>query len=93
MGKKLMSETTKELEVKKADKIEGIQVLADTSLTFEHPREDVHIARMRIAGCGWVDTDDGVVLVDTLYSKEAAKKTLDKEELGSADYCLMSRNA
>ena len=48
MGKKLMSETTKELEVK----IEGIQVLADTSLTFEHPREDVHIARMRIAGCG-----------------------------------------
>ena len=36
-----------------------------------------------------MDTDDGIVLVDTLYSKEAAKKTLDKiREISKIEYII-----
>ncbi len=60
------------------DKVEGFQVLRIQDVEFHDPREDIHIARLPIAGCAWVDTNDGIVLIDTLISENAAKKTLEK---------------
>lgn len=60
------------------DKVEGFQVLRIQDVEFHDPREDIHTARLPIAGCAWVDTNDGVVLIDTLISENAAKKALEK---------------
>lgn len=87
-----MKDNNVESSDNKSDSVEAMQVIQvpDSALTFVHPREDVHCARLPIAGCGWVDTDDGVVLIDTLVSKKAAAKTLDKihEISGSIKYII-----
>jgi alkyl sulfatase BDS1-like metallo-beta-lactamase superfamily hydrolase len=49
--------------------------ITEDELTFDQPRKDVYCARMTIAGCGWVDTGEGVVLIDTLLNRKAAAKT------------------
>ena len=36
------------------------------------------MAALPIAGCAWVDTDEGVVLIDTLISEAAARKTRER---------------
>ncbi|MBW2062059.1 MAG: MBL fold metallo-hydrolase [Deltaproteobacteria bacterium] len=73
-------------------KVEAVQVIQvpDSALSFVDPREDVHVARLPIAGCGWVDTDDGVVLIDTLLSVQAAERTLAKihEISGQVKYII-----
>ncbi len=78
-----------------SDKNEGVQPMQiiqvpESALTFVDIREDVHCARLPIAGCGWVDTDDGVVLIDTLLSIKAAAKTLEKihETGGKVKYII-----
>lgn len=78
-------------ETGQGSKLEGVQILDPNSvLTFVHPREDVHCARLPIAGCGWVDTDEGVVLIDTLISKRPAAKVLEKihEISGKVKYII-----
>ena len=66
-------------ESKKAG-IEAIQLIAvsEDNLKFVNPRPDVYCARMPIAGNAWINTGDGVVLIDTLLSKKAAAKVLEK---------------
>ncbi len=39
--------------------------LSTMEVTFKDPLKDVHTANLLISGCGWVDTDAGVVLIDT----------------------------
>jgi alkyl sulfatase BDS1-like metallo-beta-lactamase superfamily hydrolase len=58
--------------------LQGYQVMQFRGVTFADPRPDVHLARQPIAGCAWVDTDEGVVLFDTLMSKAAARATLER---------------
>ncbi len=53
----------------------GIQVLRGQRVKFQNPLKDVHTAVLPIAGCAWIDTEDGVVVIDTLINPAAAKKT------------------
>jgi alkyl sulfatase BDS1-like metallo-beta-lactamase superfamily hydrolase len=55
-----------------------MQILRLQDVKFKDPLDDVHIAILPIAGCAWVDTDDGVVLIDTLISWSSAKKVAQK---------------
>ena len=57
----------------------GIQVITGQKVQFKNPIKDVHIAILPIAGCAWIDTTDGVVVIDTLISRGAAKKA--KEQI------------
>jgi len=59
-------------------KVEGIPILTMQEVQFSDPLPDVHTAALPIAGCAWIDTDDGVVLIDTLLNEAAAEKALDK---------------
>ncbi|MHA1727533.1 MAG: alkyl sulfatase dimerization domain-containing protein [Promethearchaeota archaeon] len=60
-------------------KIEEIQVLVNAPpLKLFNPLKDVHTARLPIAGAGWIETDEGVVLIDTLINRNAAKIVHDK---------------
>jgi hypothetical protein len=44
----------------------GIQWLYGQKITFHDPLPDVHVASMPLSGCAWIDTAEGVVLIDTL---------------------------
>ena len=54
--------------------IKGTQILGAPNASFTDPLKDVHTARLPIAGCGWVETTDGVVLIDTLSRVDAGKQ-------------------
>ena len=77
---------------KKKSKVEAAQVIqvSESALTFVHPRQDIHCARMPISGCGWVDTDDGVVLIDTLQNPSVGARVLEKihETSGRVKYII-----
>ena len=45
---------------------------------FETPAPGINTARQPIAGCGWVTTDEGVVLIDTLLTPDSAEKVAAK---------------
>ena len=49
----------------------GIQVITGQKVQFKNPLKDVHTAILPIAGCAWIDTTDGVVVIDTLISRGA----------------------
>jgi alkyl sulfatase BDS1-like metallo-beta-lactamase superfamily hydrolase len=59
---------------------DAIRVIGAPEVEFREPPnlKDVHTARLPIAGMAWVDTDDGVVLIDTLSRVDAAKQVLEK---------------
>ena len=71
-----MSEENLKPATDKNDKIGGINILNITDPVFKEPLEDVHTANLPIAGCGWIDTKDGVVLIDTLIDPRAAEKVM-----------------
>ena len=47
-------------------------------MVFSDPLPDVHVASLPIAGCAWIDTEEGVVLIDTLISYRAAVQTAER---------------
>jgi alkyl sulfatase BDS1-like metallo-beta-lactamase superfamily hydrolase len=60
-------------------KIEGIQVIAGRNqVKFYNPLKDVYTASLPIAGCGWIKTTEGVVIIDTLISRTAAQEVNNK---------------
>jgi len=61
-------------------KIKGMQVLGAPKASFTNPLKDVHTAHLPIAGCGWVETNDGVVLIDTLSRVDVGKQVFEKIE-------------
>ena len=63
---------------KSADKVKASQVIVGHDVKFSDPLPDVHVASLPIAGCAWIDTGDGVVLIDTLINKRAAEETMAK---------------
>jgi alkyl sulfatase BDS1-like metallo-beta-lactamase superfamily hydrolase len=74
-----MSKDKNNLENKNGTKnLEAERILRPIGLQFYDPLPDVHTARLRIAGCGWVDTTEGVVLIDTLIRRHAAKQVKER---------------
>ena len=65
-------------EGEKNEELMGRQVLNIVNLVIRDPLPDVHTASLPIAGCAWIDTTDGVVLIDTLIRKAAAKQVKEK---------------
>jgi alkyl sulfatase BDS1-like metallo-beta-lactamase superfamily hydrolase len=53
-------------------------ITAGTGIVFKNPIEDVHTAEIPIAGCAWIDTKDGVVLIDTLLFQNSAEKVMER---------------
>lgn len=56
-------------------------------IVFKDPLKDVHTAAQRISGCAWIDTDDGIVLIDTMMS-EAIGKEVFKRINGKIKYIV-----
>ena len=69
---------------------QGIQVIAFTDVKFEQPHPDVHVARILIANASWVETTEGVVLIDTLMGPVVGEKLRDKvhETSGPVKYII-----
>jgi len=47
-------------------------------LTFDQPLKDVHTARLPISGCAWIETGDGIVLIDTMIDPGISEKIFEK---------------
>lgn len=54
------------------------RVLNNVNIKFNDPLPDVHTARAIIASCGWIDTTDGIVLIDTLNRRHTAKQVKER---------------
>lgn len=67
--------------------IKGTRILGAPKASFTNPIKDVHTARLPIAGCGWVETTEGVVLIDTLLSVDAGKQVF-KRINGTIKYII-----
>jgi len=62
-----------------SDELKGSPSLWDTkNLVFKNPLKDVYTASLPIAGCAWIETGEGLVLIDTLPFKETADKVFEK---------------
>ena len=69
------------------EKVKARQVLAMQDVKYSDPMPDVHVASLPIAGCAWIDTGDGIVLIDTLIAYKAAQQTMEKIE-GQIKYII-----
>ncbi|MFX1477067.1 MAG: alkyl sulfatase dimerization domain-containing protein [Promethearchaeota archaeon] len=58
--------------------IKGTRILGASNAEFNDPIKDVHTARLPIAGCAWVDTTEGVVLIDTIERVKIGKEVFKK---------------
>ncbi len=67
--------------------IKGTQILGAPKAEFTDPIKDVHTARLPIAGCAWVDTTEGVVLIDTITRVNVAKEVF-KRIKGTIKYII-----
>lgn len=67
-------EEIRSLRKKTIQKGEAIQVIASTHVEFENPLPDVHVAKIFIANASWINTTDGIVVVDTLLNPVVAEK-------------------
>lgn len=56
----------------------GIQLIANQSLQFASPVAGIQMAVLPIAGAAWIDTDDGVVVIDTLIGERAARQMFER---------------
>jgi len=62
----------------KNDEIKATRVLSSVNVKFNNPLPDVHTARVIISSCGWIETTDGIVLIDTLNRRHTAKQVKDR---------------
>ena len=68
-----MSKNNKE----QSDSVKPINVIS-FEVTFDNPIKDVHTARAPLSSCGWINTTEGVVLIDTLLAKRWAKQVKER---------------
>jgi alkyl sulfatase BDS1-like metallo-beta-lactamase superfamily hydrolase len=73
-----MNEENLRPETDNRGNIGGINILTAREPIYKDPLEDVHTAALPIAGCAWIDTADGVVLIDTLIHPRAAEKVMER---------------
>ena len=64
-----------------------VRILEEKAPVFSNPIEDVYTANLIIAGCAWIETTEGVVLIDTL-SNEAAGREVFKQIKGRIKYII-----
>ncbi len=57
--------------------VKPVEVLS-FGVTFDNPIKDVHTAVAPLSSCGWIQTTDGVVLIDTLLARGWAKKVRER---------------
>ncbi|MFX1344821.1 MAG: alkyl sulfatase dimerization domain-containing protein [Promethearchaeota archaeon] len=67
--------------------IKGTRILGVPNAEFTDPIKDVHTARLPIAGCAWVETTEGVVLIDTISRVNVAKEVF-KRIKGTIKYII-----
>ncbi len=84
-----MSEKTNNEDLKKGDDISPINALGTSGIHFANPLKDVYTANLPIAGCAWVETTDGVVLLDTLLTVGAGKEVFERIK-GKIKYIIYS---
>ena len=51
----------------------ALQVITDTKVDFENPHPDIFIAKTLISNASWINTTEGIVLIDTLLTTDAAQ--------------------
>ncbi len=73
-----MREESLQSESSKKGNISGINILTVRGPIFKDPLEDVHTAALPIAGCAWIDTNEGTVLIDTLLYPRTAEKVMER---------------
>jgi alkyl sulfatase BDS1-like metallo-beta-lactamase superfamily hydrolase len=63
------------------------QILMGQGVVYSNPLPDVHVASQPVSGCAWIETGEGVVLIDTLNSLRAAREVAEKIK-GSIKYII-----
>ncbi|MFX1557248.1 MAG: alkyl sulfatase dimerization domain-containing protein [Promethearchaeota archaeon] len=58
--------------------MKAVRILDQKDPVFDNPIDDVYRANLMIAGCAWVETTDGVVLIDTLSNEVAGRKVFER---------------
>ncbi len=84
-----MSEKTNSEDLEKGDNINPINALSTKGIYFANPLKEVYTANLPIAGCAWVETSDGVVLIDTLLTVGAGKEVFERIK-GKIKYIIYS---
>lgn len=74
---------------KKEEKIMPVNVLSTGDIEFANPIKDVYTANLQIAGCGWIETSEGIVLFDTLLTPHVGRETF-KRINGKIKYIIYS---
>ncbi len=69
------------------NEIKGTRILGAPNAGFTNPMKDVYTAKLPIAGCAWVETTDGVVLIDTIARVSVAKEIF-KRIKGTIKYII-----
>ena len=67
--------------------IKGTRILGAPQARFTNPIKDVHTAVLPIAGCAWIETTEGVVLIDTIARVDVGKEVFKKIE-GKIKYII-----
>jgi alkyl sulfatase BDS1-like metallo-beta-lactamase superfamily hydrolase len=62
----------------KKEELKPMSALSTENLHFANPIKDVYTANLPIAGCAWINTTEGVVLIDTLLTPGAGKEVFNK---------------
>ena len=60
------------------NQIKGTRIMGTANASFANQIKDVYTARLPIAGCAWVETNEGVVLIDTIARVSVAKEVFRK---------------
>ncbi|MHA2094048.1 MAG: alkyl sulfatase dimerization domain-containing protein [Candidatus Hodarchaeales archaeon] len=60
------------------NEIKPTRVLGAPKARFTNPIKDVHTAVLPIAGCAWVETTEGVVLIDAIARVDVGKEVFKK---------------
>jgi alkyl sulfatase BDS1-like metallo-beta-lactamase superfamily hydrolase len=68
-------------------KFKSIRILDQKAPIFSNPIEHVHTASLMIAGCAWIETTEGVVLIDTLSNEPAGREVFKKIQ-GTIKYII-----
>ncbi len=60
-----------------SENVKPVNVLS-FEVTFDNPIKDVFTASAPLSSCGWIQTTEGVVLIDTLLARRWAKKVRER---------------
>jgi alkyl sulfatase BDS1-like metallo-beta-lactamase superfamily hydrolase len=82
-----MPEKISNEDTEKGRDITPMNAFSTSNLHFANPLKDVYTANLPIAGCAWVETTNGVVLIDTLLTPSAGKEVF-KRIKGKIKYII-----